>query len=85
MAAQQHVSADNVVSGHGRNRDGFAVADRRIHADALGAEPHKGPIRQGCFDHRTEDRGMSHGMPVYIRYVTASRRAVQSPYGYFLT
>jgi len=60
MAAQQDVAANNFVSGRGGNRDRFAVADGGIHADALGAEPHNGPIRQGFFDHGTENPGMSH-------------------------
>ena len=55
-----YVAANNFVSGHGCDRDGFAVADGGIHADALGTEPHEGPLRQGLFDHGAEDLGLSH-------------------------
>jgi hypothetical protein len=55
MAAQQYVAANNSFRGHGGDRDRFAVAAGGIHAVALGAEPHGGPIREGLFDHGAED------------------------------
>ena len=60
MAAQQHIAADDLVGEHGGDRDRFAVADGGMHAGPLGAEPHGGTDRQGLFDHRREQVGVSH-------------------------
>jgi len=60
MTAEQDVSADDVASGHGGNRDGVAVADGGVHAGAFRPEAHRGTASQRVVDHGAEGLGMSH-------------------------
>jgi hypothetical protein len=66
MATEQHITADNVVARDRCNRDHFTVADRGVHARALGAETDNRSGGERFFNQRMKEPSIAHTrLPFY--------------------